>query len=215
MQTLACPRGRTRAHADIGVSAWTRPYVRADALTSAQTLVRPHRRAPASVQTYSHPCGHERVRTDAPLHPRGHRRVHVDATMRPRGHRPVHVDCPRPPSVPPRLPCSDGLLRPCGCAKKTELKKIKILLLFFGCWLLEKKGKKCSVFGFQSPRSPRSPSSPSSAGFAGEAARRRRFFRPSSLSHPSKLYSSLGWLNSKVPKPFFPFTLRLIDVDGF
>jgi hypothetical protein len=34
-------------------------------------------------------------------------------------------------------------------------------------------------------------------------------------SHPSKLYSSLGWLNSKVPKPFFPFTLRLIDVDGF
>jgi hypothetical protein len=82
--------------------------------------------------------------------------------------------------------------------------------IFFGCCCrLEKRGKNISVFSFQSPRSP------SSAGFASEAARRRRFFRPSSPSHPSKLYSSLGWLNSKVPKPFFPFTLRLIDVDGF
>jgi hypothetical protein len=69
-----------------------------------------------------------------------------------------------------------------------------------------KREKKKSVFGFQSPRS---------AGFVGEATRRRRFFRPSSPSHPSKLYSSLGWLNSKVPKPFSPFSLRLIDVDGF
>jgi hypothetical protein len=87
--------------------------------------------------------------------------------------------------------------------------KIKIWLLL----LAGKEGKK--YFGFQSPRSPSSPSSPSSACFVGEAARRSRFFRPSSLSHPSKLYSSLGWLNSKVRKPFFPFTLRLIDVDGF
>jgi hypothetical protein len=70
----------------------------------------------------------------------------------------------------------------------------------------KKNIKKSSVFGFQSPRSPSS---------AGEATRRIRFFRPSSPSHPSKLYSSLGWLNSKVPKPFFPFTPRLIDVDGF
>jgi hypothetical protein len=65
-----------------------------------------------------------------------------------------------------------------------------------------KRKKKVSVLGFQFPRSP------SSAGFASEAARRRRFFWPSS-------YSSLGWLNSKVPKPFSPFTLKLIDVDGF
>jgi hypothetical protein len=63
-----------------------------------------------------------------------------------------------------------------------------------------------SVFGFQSPRSSSSQ---------GKVARRRRFFRPSSPSHPFKLYSSLGWLNSKVPKPFSPFSLRLIDVDGF
>jgi hypothetical protein len=77
------------------------------------------------------------------------------------------------------------------------------------------KIKKLKKFGFQSPRSPRSPSSPSSAGFTGEAARRRRFFWPSSPSHLSKLYSSLGLLNSKVPKPFSPFSLRLIDVDGF
>jgi hypothetical protein len=89
-------------------------------------------------------------------------------------------------------------------------KKKKKLFLFFGsCCRLEKKRKN---FGFQSPRSP---SSPSSAGFASEAARRRRFFWPSSPSHPSKLYSSLGSLNSKVPKPFFPFIVRLIDVDGF
>jgi hypothetical protein len=75
-----------------------------------------------------------------------------------------------------------------------------------------------SVFSLQSPKSPNSPNSPnspSSAGFVGEAARRRRFFRPSSPSHSSKLYSCLGWLNSKVPKPFPPFSLRLIDVDGF
>jgi hypothetical protein len=72
-----------------------------------------------------------------------------------------------------------------------------------------KRKKKVSVLGFQFPRSP------SSAGFASEAARRRRFFWPISLSHPFKLYSSLGWLNSKVPKPFSPFTLKLIDVDGF
>jgi hypothetical protein len=92
------------------------------------------------------------------------------------------------------------------------------LYIFNCCCRLEKRGKNISVFGFQSPRSPSSPSSPNSPNSpssAGEAARRRRFFRPSSPSHPSKLYSSLGWLNSKVPKPFFPFTLRLIDVDGF
>jgi hypothetical protein len=95
-------------------------------------------------------------------------------------------------------------------------KKIKIKIFIFGCCCrLEKRGKNISVFGFQSPRSPSSPSSPSSAGFAGKAAR-RRFFRPSSPSHPSKLYSSLGWLNSKDPKPFFPFSLSLIDVgDGY
>jgi hypothetical protein len=84
--------------------------------------------------------------------------------------------CPRPPSVSPRLPCADGLLRPRGGAKKNKNNNF-FLIFFFGCWLLEKRGKKCSVFGFQSPRSPRSPSSP---GFVGEAARRRRFFWPSS-----------------------------------
>jgi hypothetical protein len=88
--------------------------------------------------------------------------------------------------------------------KKQNKKK---LFIFGNCCMLGEK--KNLVFGFQSPRSPRSPRS------AGEAARRRRFFRPSSPSHPSKLYSSLGWLNSKVPKPFSPFFLRLIDVDGF
>jgi hypothetical protein len=117
------------------------------------------------------------------------------------------LDTPSGPSPAPVQPLSGTLSGP------IESKKIKYIYIFFGCCCrLEKRGKNISVFGFQSPRSPRSPSS---AGFAGEATRRRRFFRPSSPSHPSKLYSSLGWLNSKVPKPFFPFTLRLIDVDGF
>jgi hypothetical protein len=72
-----------------------------------------------------------------------------------------------------------------------------------------KKTRKIIIkmFGFQSPRFP---SFPSSAGFASEAARRRRFFRPSSPSHPSKLYSSPGWLNSKVPKLFFPLLQGLL-----
>jgi hypothetical protein len=135
------------------------------------------------------------VRADASvLHPGN---FITDATVRPSHGRPCgHCSTVRP-SVIVRvttLPPSDR--------KKIKIKKI----IFFGscCWL-EKRGKNISVFGFQSPRSPSS---------TGKAAR-RRFFRPSSPSHPSKLYSSLGWLNSKVPKPFFPFTLRLIDVDGF
>jgi hypothetical protein len=123
--------------------------------------------------------------------------VRADIGVRP--HLPAFHPRPRP--CPPVPPCADGLMRPCGRSKKK-----KLFFFVFGICLLEKKGKKCSVFGFQSPRS---------TGFVGEATRRRRFFRPSSPSHPSKLYSSLGWLNSKVPKPFFPFTPRLIDVDGF
>jgi hypothetical protein len=103
---------------------------------------------------------------------------------------------------------ADAGVHPCGREKKN--------LIFFGsCCQL---GKREFFFNFQSPNSPNSPnspSSPSSPGFAGEAARKRRFFWPSSPSHPSKLYSSLGLLNSKVPKPFFPFIPRLIDVDGF
>jgi hypothetical protein len=121
--------------------------------------------------------------------------VRADAAQRPRGHS-------------------------CGSAptrKKIKNKKFILFLFFiFKFFLVVVAGFErenfFSIFGFQSPKSPNSPSS---AGFAGKAARRRRFFRPSSPSHPSKLYSSLGWLNSKVPKPFPPFSLRLIDVDGF
>jgi hypothetical protein len=102
-----------------------------------------------------------------------------------------------PSSLPPA---------PCGRSKINKKYFFYFFIFLDSCCLLEKRGKKCSVFGFRSPRSLSSPS---------EAVRRRRFFRPSSPSHPSKLYSSLGWAISKVPKPFFPFTLRLIDVDGF
>jgi hypothetical protein len=115
--------------------------------------------------------------------------------------------CPHPPSVPPRPSLTLRGRAVASARTREKINKIIIILYKkeFGCWLLEKRGKKCSVFGFQSPSSlssPNSPSSPSSAGFTSEAARRRRFFWPSSPSHPSKLYSSLGWLNSKVPKAF-------------
>jgi hypothetical protein len=132
--------------------------------------------------------------------------------QRPRGHE---LRPREPGSLPPCPSCPPCLLLPPPCppshphGRVAFAQRLEKKLFFGSCCLLEKKGKKCSVFGFQSPRSPSSPSS------VGEAARRRRFFRPSSPSHPSKLYFSFGWLNSKVPKPFFPFTPRLIDVDGF
>jgi hypothetical protein len=147
-----------------------------------------------------------RPRASAYSSVRTHNSVRADALQRPRGHgRPRQRTHSLPrlpsPSLPSPLPCGRSLLsvRTRGDVRADARKKIK-------------QNKK---FGFQSPKSPKSPNSPSSAGFAGEAARRRRFFRPSSPSHPSKLYSSLGWLNSKVPKPFPPFSVRLIDVDGF
>jgi hypothetical protein len=49
----------------------------------------------------------------------------------------------------------------------------------------------------------------------GRSREKKKVFLAYFPYHPSKLYSSLGWLNSKVPKPFPPFSLRLIDVDGF
>jgi hypothetical protein len=112
-------------------------------------------------------------------------------------------------SVRARVP-ADAPPRPRGREKKIKIKNKKYFKKkYFSSLLPAWKEIQFSVFGFQSPKSPNSPSS------AGEAARRRIFFRPSSPNHPSKLYSSLGWLNSKVPKPFPPFSLRLIDVDGF
>jgi hypothetical protein len=119
----------------------------------------------------------------------------------------MHSLLPLPSPPLPSLPPSRPSPATCGCSL--------LCRIFFGsCCRLEKR-IFFSVFGFQSPRSRGSSSSLSSPSSAGEAARRRRSFRPNSPSHPSKLYSSLGWLNSKVPKPFFPFILRLIDVDGF
>jgi hypothetical protein len=121
---------------------------------------------------------------------------------------------PHPPLPPPLRTQSavhaDGLRLRRHKRRRSKFLFIYLFIYFVGsCCRLEKTE---FFFGFWSPRSPRSPRS---AGFASEAASRRRFFRPSSPSHPSKLYSSLGWLNSKVPKPFPPFSLRLIDVDGF
>jgi hypothetical protein len=120
----------------------------------------------------------------------------------------IRVDTGRPRGRSPAPPSPTDTVY---CPRRPERsKKIKFKNYFFiflgSCSRLAKRQKKISVFSFQSPRSPSS---------AGEAARRRRFFRPSSPSHPSKLYSSLGLLNSKVPKPASPFSLRLIDVDGF
>jgi hypothetical protein len=163
------------------------------------------------------------VRADTPLRSHGHRPIRTDAPLSPCRHRPIRADeltCPRPPSPSFYTPRPSLVLRGWAVvsAQTRERKKNKNLILNFS-WMLAARKERKKMFGFQfsvfSFQSPRSPSSLSSTGFAGKAARRRRFFWPSSPSHPSKLYSSLGWLNSKVPKPFFPFTPRLIDVDGF
>jgi hypothetical protein len=153
-----------------------------------------------------------RVRTDATTRPRGHgvsARTHLPPLSLP-SPSPLPPSPPPSPSLPP-LYCPRGRK---GCVSADAKKLKNNFKIFFGSSCRLGKREKIynlqfSVFGCQSPNSP------SSAGFAGEAARRRRFFRPTSPSHPSKLYSSLGWLNSKVPKPFPPFSLRLIDVDGF
>jgi hypothetical protein len=186
--------------------------VRVDALRSARTRARPHERDHESARTHSCPRG----RSLASARTWASARMH----LRP---FPPSLSLPSPPPSP-SLPSAvhvDAGLRPRGRGEKKKekkKKKKKILFLFFLVVVagLEREKKnftiynlQFSVFGFQSPKSP------TSAGSAGEAARRRRFFRPSSPSHPSKLYSSLGWLNSKVPKPSPPFSLRLIDVDGF
>jgi hypothetical protein len=131
-------------------------------------------------------------------------------------HGRTHSPPPSPVNSPPPSP-PDTVCCPRGWAvsarmRTQTLKKKKKKFLFFFLVVVAGLKRERKNFGYQSPRSPRSPNSPSCSG---EAARRRRFFRPSSPSHPSKLYSSLGFLNSKVPKPFSPFSLRLIDVDGF
>jgi hypothetical protein len=149
--------------------------------------VHPRGRNPASARTRARPRGHERVCADA-MSARTQPSIRTDVSVRPRGHW-------------------------AASARTQKNKKFGSFCRF---------GKRefffnfqFSVFGFQSPKSPKSPNSPNSPNSTGEATRRRRFFRPSSPSHPSKLYSSLGWLNSKVLKPIPPFSLRLIDVDGF
>jgi hypothetical protein len=90
-----------------------------------------------------------------------------------------------------------------------------------------KEGKKYFNFRFSIPKIPKIPKFskfpkfpefpefPELHRLRGRSCEKKKVFWPSSPSHPSELYSSLEWLNSKVPKPFFPFTLRLIDVDGF
>jgi hypothetical protein len=83
----------------------------------------------------------------------------VNVVKRPHGHKHIRTDevisLPPPSLCTPRSPCANGLLRPHGRAQKNKI-KIKINNKKFGCWLLERRGKKCSIFGFQSPRSPSS-----------------------------------------------------------
>jgi hypothetical protein len=171
--------------------------------TSARVHVYPHRRG----------FTHGRVKTirgrgKNPSARTGH--VRADARVRSHGRNPAFARTWRVcmdaliPSLPSPLPWGRSLLS--ARTRTLEIKiKIKSFSFSFFNFLVVvaglKRKKKNSVFGFQSPRSP------NSAGFAGEVARRIRFFRPSSPSRPSKLYSSLGWLNSKIPKPFSPFSL--------
>jgi hypothetical protein len=94
------------------------------------------------------PCGHVDASTRTQLRPRRHRRVHTDQFFH------LHAS---PPPVPPRSPYADRLLHLRGRSKKTKNK-----IIFFGSCLLEKRGKKCSVFGFQSqsPQDPQDPQDP-------------------------------------------------------
>jgi hypothetical protein len=71
--------------------------------------------------------------------------------------------------------------------------------------LLAGNERKKYWFWFSIPKIPKLP----------ELRGKKKVFSAYFPNHPSKLYSSLGWLNSKVPKPFSSFILRLIDVDGF
>ena len=103
------------------------------------------------------------------------------------------------PSLPRSLVCTNEL-RPHRCLEKKINNKLKKL---GSCCVLEKRKNK---FWFSIPKILK---------LCGQSRENEKVFWPNSPSHPSKLYSSLGWLNSKVPKPFFPFTPRLIDIDGF
>jgi hypothetical protein len=117
---------------------------------------------------------------------------------------------PSPPLPSPPIP---SIVR--ANAKKNKKNKKNYFFIFYfkiyffgSCRRLGKREKiynlqftiynfRVSGFGFQSPKSLNSPSSPNSPGFAGEAARRRRFFRPSSLvTHPS----SIPLLGALTPK---------------
>jgi hypothetical protein len=107
----------------------------------------------------------------------------------------------------------DALMRPRRPVQTLEKNKFFFFSFFWVVVARWKREEKNILFGFRFSI-PKIPKIPKIRELCGEATRRRRFFRPSSPSHLSKLYSSFGWLNSKVPKPFFPFTLWLIDVDG-
>jgi hypothetical protein len=141
----------------------------------------------------------------------------------------VHADAlPSPPlSLPPSLPPSPLSLSPLYCPHGRENKikiKIKNLFLFLQLFLVVVAGlereKKFTIYNFRFsipkiPKLPKLPELPELYGLRRRSHEKKKVFWPSSPGHPSKLYSSLGWLNSKVPKPFPPFSLRLIDVDGF
>jgi hypothetical protein len=80
-------------------------------------------------------------------------------SLRPLGHRPVRVDEVISLPLPsPSLCTPSPLARPVrmrhGRMKKI-IKKIIFYFFIFGCWLLEKRGKKCSVFNPQDPQVPR------------------------------------------------------------
>jgi hypothetical protein len=157
------------------------------------------------------------VRTDK-VHPRGHSPV----SARTRAASARKHSFPSSPSrkLPSSRPCRRSLLSArTSCVrtdadadvqnKKNKNFKFKKKSFFGSCCRLKKKKKKIR---FSIPKIPKLPKLP---GLRRRSYKRRRFFRPSSPSHPSKFYSSLRLLNSKVPKPFSPFSLRLIDVDGF
>jgi hypothetical protein len=122
-----------------------------------------------------------RVRADAPLHPRKHRPVYADEVI-------SLSPCPHPPSA------LRGRAVVSARTRRGRPKKIKIIF-FFGCWLLEKRGKKCSVFNPQDPRDPRVPRA-ARASWAKPREEEGFFGLVPLVTHPSSI-PLLGGLTPK------------------
>jgi hypothetical protein len=94
---------------------------------------------------------------------RGHKRIRANVPMRPREHRHVYTSLPLTLALPPyplAHPVQTSWCVRTDAARTLEkkiLKKLFFIYFYFGSCLLEKRGKKSSVFNLQDPQDPRAP----------------------------------------------------------